>query len=166
RFAASVERASEHPLAAAIVAAASAHNLPLSRVLGFDAPSGKGVIGMVERRRVVLGNAKFLAGLGMPTAARQREAERLGHDGATAIFVAIDGTLAGVIAIADPIKPTTPAALEALRREGLRIIMLTGDNRTTAQAIAARLNVAEVEAEVLPGHKAAGGTRPRRESPA
>ena len=163
RFAASVERASEHPLAAAIVAAASAHNLPLSRVLGFDAPSGKGVIGMVERRRVVLGNAKFLAELGIATAALEREAERLRHDGATAIFVAIDGTLAGVIAIADPIKPTSLAALEALRRENLRIIMLTGDNRTTARAIAARLNVAEVEAEVLPEHKAKVVSRLRRE---
>jgi P-type Cu+ transporter len=153
RLAASVERSSEHPLAAAVVAAASERGIALQRVLGFDSPAGKGAIGMVERKRVVLGNAKFLAELGIATDALASEAERLRRDGATAIFVAIDGKLAGMIAIADPVKKTTPAALDALRRDGLRIVMLTGDNRTTAQAVAERLGITEVEAEVLPEHK-------------
>ena len=109
---------------------------------------------MVERRRVTLGNGRFFSELGIATAALDGDAERLRQDGATAIYVAVDGKLAGVIAIADPVKPTTPAALDALRQEGLRIIMLTGDNRTTAQAVAKRLRIVEVEAEVLPEHKA------------
>jgi P-type Cu+ transporter len=153
RFAASVERSSEHPLAAAIMAAANERSITLAPVMGFDSPAGKGAIGMVERKRVALGNAKFLAELGVATEALANEAERLRRDGATAIFVAIDGKTAGVIAIADPVKATTPAALDALRRDGLRIVMLTGDNRTTAQAVAGRLAITEVEAEVLPDHK-------------
>ena len=154
RLAASLERASEHPLAAAIVAAAQERNIALATVLGFDSPAGKGVFGMVERRRVTLGNGRFFSELGIATAALDGDAERLRQDGATAIYVAVDGKLAGVIAIADPVKPTTPAALDALRQEGLRIITLTGDNRTTAQAVAKRLRIVEVEAEVLPEHKA------------
>ena len=101
--------------------------------MGFDSPAGKGAVGMVDRRRVVLGNAAFLSELGISTAALDAEAERLRRDGATAIYVALDGKLAGVIAIADPVKETTPAALAALRRDGLRVVMLTGDNRTTAR---------------------------------
>jgi P-type Cu+ transporter len=163
RFAASVERSSEHPLAAAVVAAASERGITLQRVLGFDSPAGMGAIGMVERKRVVLGNAKFLAELGIATDALASDAERLRRDGATAIFVAIDGELAGVIAIADPVKATTPAVLDALRRDGLRIVMLTGDNRTTAQAVAERLGITEVEAEVLPEHKSEVVARLRRE---
>jgi Cu+-exporting ATPase len=163
RFAASVERSSEHPLAAAVVAAASARNIALPHVVGFDSPAGKGAIGMVEGKRVVLGNAKFLAELGIATDALSNDAERLRRDGATAIFVSIDGKLAGVIAIADPVKATTPAALDALRRDGLRIVMLTGDNRTTAQAVAERLAINEVEAEVLPEHKSDVVARLRRE---
>jgi P-type Cu+ transporter len=163
RFAASVERASEHPLAAAIVKAAQERNIALERVTGFDSPAGKGAIGMVEHKRVALGNAKFLSELGIATDALADDAERLRRDGATAIFVGIDGKLAGVIAIADPVKATTPAALEALRQEGLRIVMLTGDNRTTAQAVAKRLGIAEVEAEVLPDHKSDVVARLRRE---
>jgi Cu+-exporting ATPase len=163
RFAASVERSSEHPLAAAVVAAASERGIALQRVMGFDSPAGKGAIGMVERKRVVLGNAKFLAELGIAADVLASEAERLRRDGATAIFVAIDGKLAGVIAIADPVKATTPAALDALRRDGLRIVMLTGDNRTTAQAVADRLGITEVEAEVLPEHKSEVVARLRRE---
>jgi P-type Cu+ transporter len=153
RLAASVERSSEHPLAAAIVAAANERGIALAPVMGFDSPTGKGAVGMVERKRIVLGNAKFLAELGIVTDALASEAERLRGDGATAIFVAIDGKAAGVIAIADPVKATTPAALEVLRREGLRIVMLTGDNHTTARAVAERLGITEVEAEVLPDHK-------------
>ena len=163
RYAASVERSSEHPLAAAIVAAANERKMALAQVMGFDSPAGKGAIGMVERKRVVLGNAKFLAELGIATDALSSDAERLRRDGATAIFVAIDGKLAGVIAIADPVKATTPAALDALRRDGLRIVMLTGDNRTTAQAVAERLAISEVEAEVLPDHKSDVVARLRRE---
>jgi Cu+-exporting ATPase len=163
RLAASVERASEHPLAAAIVAAAAARAIELAPVRGFDSPAGKGAIGMVERRRVALGNAKFLAELGIASAALDAEAERLRQDGATAIFVAVDGVPAGVIAIADPVKPTTPAALAALRQAGLRIVMLTGDNRTTALAVARRLGIAEVEADVLPDRKSEVVARLRRE---
>ncbi|MEA2989050.1 MAG: P-type Cu+ transporter, partial [Alphaproteobacteria bacterium] len=163
RLAAGVERASEHPLAAAIVAAATERGIAPARVLGFDAPAGKGAIGMVERRRVALGNAKFLAELGIATMALAGEAERLRGDGATAIFVAVDGRLAGVIAVADPVKETTPAALDALRRAGLRIVMLTGDNRTTALAVARRLGITEVEAEVLPDRKSDVVARLRRE---
>jgi Cu+-exporting ATPase len=162
-FAASVERSSEHPLAAAIVAAANERKIALAQVIGFDSPAGKGAVGMVEHKRVVLGNAKFLAELGIATDALSNDAERLRRDGATAIFVAIDGKLAGVIAIADPVKATTPAALDALRRDGFRIVMLTGDNRTTAQAVAERLAISEVEAEVLPDHKSDVVARLRRE---
>jgi Cu+-exporting ATPase len=163
RLAASVERASEHPLAAAIVKAAQERNIELAAVSGFDAPSGKGAIGMIEGRRVVLGNARFLAELGIATAALEAEAERLRQDGATAIFAAVDSKIAGVIAIADPVKPTTPTAIKALRDEGIRVVMLTGDNRTTADAVARRLGIAEVEAEVLPQEKSKVVEKLRRE---
>jgi P-type Cu+ transporter len=163
RFAASVEHSSEHPLARAIVEAAAARNIEQGPVRGFDSPTGKGVIGMVERRRVVLGNAGFLAELNIAIAALDGEAERLRQDGATAIYVAIDGKAAGVIAVADPIKPTTPSTLDALRADGVRIVMLTGDNATTAQAVARRLGIAEVKAEVLPDQKGAVVEKLRRE---
>jgi Cu+-exporting ATPase len=153
RLAASVERASEHPLAAAIMVAAAERKIELAPVAGFDAPAGKGAIGTVENRRVVLGNAKFLAEHGVETGALDAEAERLRRDGATAIFVAADRKLAGVIAIADPVKPTAVDAIEALKREGIRVVMLTGDNRTTADAVARRLGISEVKAEVLPEEK-------------
>ena len=163
RHAASVEQASEHPLAAAIVAAAKKRNIEPARVLGFDSPSGKGAIGLVERKRVVLGNAAFFAELKISTAGLNGQAEELRHDGATAIFVAIDGKAAGVIAIADPVKTTTPAALEALREDSIEIVMLTGDNRTTAQAVAAKLGIEQIEAEVLPDQKSAVIEKLRRE---
>ena len=153
RFAASVERSSEHPLAEAIVAAAAERKIDLLAVEDFEAPSGKGVTGVVERRRVALGNANFFAELGIATAALQDEAERLRGDGGTVMFVAINGVLSGLIAVADPLKPTTQAALEALRAQGLTIVMLTGDNRGTALAIAKKLGIADVEAEVLPEGK-------------
>ncbi len=155
RLAASAERGSEHPLAAAIVAAASERKLELAPVHGFDAPAGKGVIGMVEGKRVALGNAKFLAELNIDVAPLAAEAERQRAEGATAIFLAVNGKPAGVIAIADPVKATTPAALKALAAEGIRVVMLTGDNRTTALAVAKRLGITEVEAEVLPDQKSA-----------
>jgi Cu+-exporting ATPase len=163
RYAASVERSSEHPLAAAIVAAAAERHIDLLPVSDFDSPSGKGAVGVVERRRVVLGNAKYFAELGIATLALQGEAERLRGDGATVIFVAINGALAGLMAIADPLKPTTPAALDALKAQGIAIVMLTGDNKTTAQAVARRLGITEVEAEVLPDQKSAVVERLRRE---
>src|SRR5712691_10964327 len=153
RLSAGVERASEHPLARAIVEAAGARKLAVAQVTEFDSPTGKGVTGAVERRRVVLGNAKFLAESAISTAALAGEADRLRQDGATAIFVAVDGKAAGIIAIADPVKATTPAAIKALRGEGIRVVMLTGDNRTTADAVARRLGITEVEAEVLPDQK-------------
>jgi Cu+-exporting ATPase len=163
RLAASVERASEHPLAAAIVQAAQERGIDLARVMGFDSPTGKGVIGMVEKKRIVLGNAKFLAELNIATAELETEAERQRQDGATAIFLAVDGKPAAVIAIADPVKPTTPDALKTLTGAGVHVVMLTGDNRTTANAVARRLGIAAVEAEVLPDQKSAVVERLRRE---
>ncbi|WP_370644762.1 heavy metal translocating P-type ATPase [Methylorubrum sp. B1-46] len=154
-LAASVERASEHPLALAIVAAAEAQGLALAPVSDFDSPTGRGAEGTVDGRRVRLGNAKFLAEAGIDTAALDPVAEALRQDGATAIFMSLDDRVAGVIAIADPIKATTPEALQALRTEGIRVVMLTGDNRTTAQAVARKLGIDEVEAEVLPDQKSA-----------
>jgi Cu+-exporting ATPase len=154
RLAASLEQASEHPLAAAIVNAAKERNLTLSKVMGFDSPTGKGAIGMVERKRLQIGNAKYLAELNIAVEPLAAAAEDMRKNGATAIFVAINGKAAGVIGIADPIKASTPAALEALKAQGIRIVMLTGDNRTTAEAIARRLGITEVEADVLPDKKA------------
>jgi len=155
RFAASVERGSEHPLAAAIVKAAADRKIELAPVRGFDAPAGKGVVGMVEGKRLALGSTKFLTELNIDTAALNDEAERQRTDGATAIFLAVNGKLAGVIAIADPVKATTAEALKALAADGIRVVMLTGDNKTTAQAVAKRLGIKDVEAEVLPDQKSA-----------
>jgi len=155
RLAASVERGSAHPLAAAIVKAAADRKIDLAPVRGFDAPAGKGVIGMVEGKRLALGNAKFLSELNIDPQALAKEAERLRTDGATAIFLGVNGKLAGVIGIADPVKSTTPAALKALTALGIRVVMLTGDNRTTALAVAKSLGITEVEAEVLPDQKGA-----------
>jgi Cu+-exporting ATPase len=163
QLAASVERGSEHPLAAAIVAAAVERKLQLSSASEFDSPAGKGVTGVVEGKKLALGNARFLDELHIDTAAVSAEAESLRSDGATAIFLAVNGKVAGVIAIADPVKETTPAALKALAAEGIRVVMLTGDNRTTAQAVARRLGIAEVEAEVLPDQKSAVVEKLRRE---
>jgi Cu+-exporting ATPase len=163
RLAASVEKASEHPLALAIVAAAQERKLELSPVAEFDSPTGKGAVGVVEGRRLALGNAKFLRELGIATGDLQPDAERLRLDGATAIFLAIDGKVAAVIAIADPVKATTPEALAALAKEGIRVVMLTGDNKTTADAVARRLGITEVEAEVLPDQKSAVVQKLQRE---
>ena len=154
KLAASVEQASEHPLAAAIVAAAKARGLATSRVMGFDSAAGKGTLGMVERKRVALGSAKFLSELKIGSDELAADADRLRRDGATVVFIAINGRAAGAVAIADPVKATTPAALAALKASGLRIVMLTGDNRVTAEAIAARLGIGEVQADVLPEQKA------------
>jgi Cu+-exporting ATPase len=163
QLAASVERGSEHPLASAIVAAAAERGLQPLTVSGFDAPAGKGVIGKIEGKPIALGNARFLSELKIDTAPLAAEAERLRSEGATAIFLAVDGKTAGVIAIADPIKETTPGALRAFAANGIRVVMLTGDNRTTAQAVARRLGIADVEAEVLPDQKSALVEKLRRE---
>jgi Cu+-exporting ATPase len=163
RFAASVERASEHPLATAIVNAANERGIALHDVTGFDSPTGKGAVGTVEGKRVTLGNGKFLAELNIDAAALQAEADRLRQDGATAIFVALDTRAIGIIAIADPVKATTQDALRQLAAEGVRVVMLTGDNNTTAQAVARRLGITEVEAEVLPEQKSAVVEKLRRE---
>jgi Cu+-exporting ATPase len=154
-LAASVEKASEHPLAQAIVTEAADRNLALSEVTQFDSPTGKGVTGKVDGHKLVLGNAKFLRELGISAASLEAEAEHLRLEGATAIFLAVDGVPAAVFAIADPVKPTTPEAIRALAAEKVRVVMLTGDNRTTAEAVARRLGIAEVEAEVLPEQKSA-----------
>jgi Cu+-exporting ATPase len=163
RLAASVERASEHPLARAIVDAAAERKISLADVADFDSPTGKGALGTIEGRRIALGNARFLAELKVAATSLESEAERLRQDGATAIFIAIDGKAAGVIAIADPVKATTPEALKALTADGVRVVMLTGDNKTTAQAVARRLGIADVEAEVLPDQKSAVVEKFRRE---
>ena len=155
RLAASVERASEHPLADAIVRSAKERQLNLGEVAGFDSPTGKGATGKVEGKTIVLGNVRYFASIGIETAALDAESERLRAGGATVINIAVDGRLAGLFAIADPVKPSTPEALKALAAEGIKVIMLTGDNRTTATAVARQLGISEVEAEVLPDQKSA-----------
>ncbi|HTX96523.1 MAG TPA: heavy metal translocating P-type ATPase [Mycobacterium sp.] len=154
RLAASLERGSEHPLADAIVRAAGARGLALSEAKDFDSPVGRGVLGVVDGRRVALGGAPLMAELGVDTAPLASDAEAMRQEGATAIFAAVDGVLAGVVGIADPIKATTPDAVRALKEEGVRLVMMTGDNRTTALAVAARLGIDEVEADVPPQDKA------------
>ena len=163
RLAASVERGSEHPLAAAIVAAAADRKIVAAEVADFDAPAGKGVIGTVEGRKVALGSANFMAELGIDASSLQSDADRLRRDGATVVFLAAGGKAAGLVAIADPVKATTPQALKSLIGDGLRIVMLTGDNRITAAAVARRLGITEVEAEVLPDRKGAIVEKLRRE---
>jgi Cu+-exporting ATPase len=150
---ASLERASEHPLAAAIVASAKERGVELKNVTGFASVTGKGVTGTIGGRVVAVGNAGLFKDLGVASADLESRADALRRDGATAMFVAVDGRPAGSIAVAVPIKATTPAALASLRADGIRIVLLTGDNRTTAQAVAAKLGITEVEAEVLPEQK-------------
>lgn len=154
RLAASVEVASEHPLALAIVSEANKRELKLWSVKDFDSPSGKGAIGVVNRKRIAIGNSNFLNELNIATQAFAETADAMRKDGATAIYVASNGKVEGIIAIADPIKTSTPEALNALRALGVRIVMLTGDNRTTAEAIGKRLGISEIEADVLPDKKA------------
>ena len=153
RLAASLEQGSEHPLAAAIVRSAADRNIALAKVEGFDSASGKGVTGTIDGRKVVLGNRAMMQATGIDVATLERPADELRNDGATAIFAALDGRACGVIAIADPIKPTTPDAVRALKQAGVRVVMLTGDNRATAEAVARKLGIAEIEAEILPQDK-------------
>ena len=153
RLTASLERNSEHPLAAAIIRSANERGLSLAPVENFDSPVGKGVTGSVEGRKLVIGNRRIMAEAGIDTGSLDQSADELRREGATAIFVAIDSKAAGILAIADPIKATTPAAIAALKAAGIRVVMLTGDNATTAKAVAAKLGITDVEAEVLPEDK-------------
>ena len=150
---ASLERSSEHPLAAAILAAAAERKVALQDVTNFASVTGKGVTGTSGGRSVAVGNAALLKDRGLASADLEARADVLRKEGATALFVAVDDRAAGIIAVADPIKATTMAALDALRSEGIRIVMLTGDNLTTAQAVASKLGIIEVEADVLPDQK-------------
>ncbi|WP_370877162.1 copper-transporting P-type ATPase [Kaistia dalseonensis] len=163
RLAASLERASEHPLADAIVEAAEARHLDLAEPRDFDSPIGKGVTGTVEAHRLAIGNAAFLGETGIATDALAAKANARRADGATVVFVAIDGAVAGLLAIADPVKATTPEAIAGLKRDGIRIVMLTGDNRITAEAVGRALGIDQVEADVLPDQKSAVVERLRRE---
>ena len=145
--------ASEHPLAAAIVRSANERGLKLSAVSEFDSPIGKGVTGIVDGQRLVIGNARIMEQAQIDTQAFDEPADQLRKDGSTAIFVGSDDKVIGILAIADPVKPTTPEAVAALKGAGIKVIMLTGDNATTAKAVAAKLGIEEVEAEVLPEDK-------------
>ncbi|GLS01762.1 copper-translocating P-type ATPase [Brevundimonas denitrificans] len=163
RLAAGLERSSEHPLARALVRAAEARGLPLSAAEDFDSPVGKGVVGRIEGRAVLIGSAGFLEDNRVDAGPMAPTADALRQDGATAIFMAVDGVLAGVFAIADPIKATSRSAVDALHAEGVRLVMLTGDNVITARAVAARLGIDSVEADVSPADKAAVIERLRAE---
>ena len=153
RFAAGLEKGSEHPLARAILEKAQSMELDLPEVTDFDSPNGKGVTGRIEGQRVLLGNRLLMESEGVALEAFEDEADQLRRDGATVIFAAVDGRIRGLVAIADPVKETTEAAIQALQKDGIRVVMLTGDNRTSAGAVARRLNIDDVEAEVLPGDK-------------
>jgi P-type Cu+ transporter len=153
RLAASIEQASEHPRAAAIVGHAKEQKLALASVSDFNSPTGKGAIGKAEGKTIALGNASYLKEMGVDAGPLAAQAEELRRNGATVILAAIDGKIAGAIAIADLVKQTTPEALKALKAENIRIVMLTGDNRTTAEAVARQLGIDEVEADVLPEQK-------------
>jgi Cu+-exporting ATPase len=155
RFAACLERGSEHPLAAAIVKGAQDREIQLADAQNFEYVSGKGVAGEVDGRTVALGNRRLMEDRGVDLGGLAEEAESLRADGQTVMFLAVDGKAAGLVGVADPIKETTPEAIEKLHEEGIKIVMLTGDSRTTAQAVAKKLGIDEVVAEVLPDQKAA-----------
>jgi len=155
RLAASLEHVSEHPLAAAIVTGARERHMSLAEVRGFESVTGQGVIGIVEDRRVAIGNLRHLDALGIDPGALRHRADDLRRQGQTIIFVALDGKAAGLIGVADPIKATTAEAIRALHDEGITIVMLTGDNRTTAEAVAQTVGINQVEADVLPDQKTA-----------
>jgi P-type Cu+ transporter len=160
---ASLERSSEHPLAAAIVNSARESGAEIKAMTGFGSVTGKGVTGMIGGQHVAVGNAELLKDIGVTGGGLEMRADSLRREGATAMFVAVDHRPAGVIAVTDPIKATTPAALASLRADGVRIVMLTGDSRTTAEAVAAKLGITDVEAEVLPEQKNAIVRRLRSE---
>jgi Cu+-exporting ATPase len=153
RLAASLERASEHPLAAAIVEGAKERGVAVTEVRAFESITGKGVRGQIDSRRVAIGNAKLLQDLGVDSPDLSRRAEVLQTQGQTVMIIVVDGQPAGLVGVADPIKASTPGAVRQLREEGVRIVMLTGDNRHTAQAVASQLGISEHIAEVLPQDK-------------
>jgi Cu+-exporting ATPase len=163
RLAASLERGSEHPLAAAIVSEAKTRNLTLSIVRDFNSPIGKGVTGTVDGKTLAIGNRQFFDEINVMAVALEAQSDSLRQDGATVVFVALDGHAAGLIGIADPIKATTKDAVDALRSEGVRVVMLTGDNRTTAAAVARHLGITEIEADILPESKSKIVERLRQE---
>jgi Cu+-exporting ATPase len=163
RLAATVERSSEHPPALAIMNAAAERGIALGDATDFDSPVGKGVTGTVEGKRLILGSHRIMEEEGVDVTAMTGKAESLRDEGATVIFTAIDGKQAGLFAIADPIKPTTPDAMKALVEDGVRVVMPTGDNKTTAYAVARRLGITEVEEEVLPEDKSKIVSRLRSE---
>ncbi|HWX47209.1 MAG TPA: HAD-IC family P-type ATPase, partial [Roseomonas sp.] len=152
-LAASLERSSEHPLAAAVVAAARERGVTFGEPADFASVTGKGVTGTVGGRRVALGNARLMRELGVELGDLAAKADELRREGGTALFLAVDGAPGGVIAVADPVKETTPAALQSLRADGIHIVMLTGDNRTTAEAVARKLGIDEFQGDVLPEDK-------------
>jgi Cu+-exporting ATPase len=153
-FAASLERASEHPLAEAIVSGAADRGITLGRTNDFESVTGKGVTGKVDGRAVALGNIQLLEKLGIDPGNLPQQAEAGRAAGQTVMFVTIDGKAAGTVSVADPIKESTPEAIHDLHAEGVKVVMLTGDSHTTAQAVAGKLNIDQVEAEVLPDRKA------------
>jgi Cu+-exporting ATPase len=154
RWGASLERASEHPLAAAIVAGAAARKLAMEPVTGFESQTGKGVSGRIGDRHVAIGNSTMMQALNVAVDALDARAQALRGEGQTVMFIAVDGQAAGLIGVADPIKESTPEAIRQLHAEGLTIVMLTGDSKITAQAVARKLGIDRVIAEVLPGQKA------------
>ena len=163
RLAAGLERGSEHPLAAAIVAGAEARKLAIPPSQQFESTTGQGVTGVVDGKQVALGNRRFIEGRGVVLNGVGERAEALARDGQSVVFLAVDGRAAGILGVADPIKASTAEALELLRAEGVRVVMLTGDNRVTAEAVAAKLGLDAVEAEVLPDQKAEVVKRMRAE---
>jgi Cu+-exporting ATPase len=162
-LAASVEQASEHPLAAAIVSSARERGLLVQAATDFQSITGKGVSGRVDGKEVIIGNAKLTDPASARSEALEARADDFRSEGATVMYVTVNGRAAGILAVADPVKASTSAALERLRNEHIRIVMLTGDNRKTAEAVAAKLGIAEIEAEVLPEQKHAVVRRFRKD---
>lgn len=154
RAVASLEQASEHPLAEAIVDAAKEKGLTLDKVKDFDSLTGRGVLGTIKDKQLAIGNRKLCDELGVELADLPEQADKLRNDGETVMFVVMDNQAAGLISVADPIKQTTPAAINALHKEGLSIVMITGDNQKTAEAVAKKLGIDDVKADVLPAQKA------------
>ena len=154
RLAATLEKGSEHPLASAIVNGAASRDLVLGTVEGFESITGKGVVGNVDGKRVSLGNLRLFESLGIDAGPLAKRAEELRAEGQTVMFVAVSNVAAGLVSVSDPIKASTPAAIEALHREGVRLVMLTGDSETTARAVAAKLGLDDVVAGVSPDQKA------------
>jgi len=163
RFAAGLELASEHPLAAAIVEGARERGVELPQAAEFSSHTGRGVSGVIDGQKVLLGNAQLLKDHRVPTEALDSEAEKMRADGRTAMYLAVDGRPAGLVCVSDPIKETTPEAIEKLHAESIRIVMLTGDNRTTAEAVAAKLGIDDFVADVLPEDKAEAVKRFQKE---